>query len=86
MSGKQIALIRPFADEKIYALSNYDPFSCAFVLARGIVGDKDGFLKITSPIYKQGFDLKTGQCLGDINITIPTFQTRVEDGLISILV
>lgn len=84
--GKQIALVRPGADDKIYAISNYDPFSKAFVLARGIIGDKDGVLKITSPIYKQGFNLATGQCLDDESVVIPTFKTNIEDGLVSILV
>ena len=84
--GKQIALVRPTADHKIYAISNYDPFSKAFVLARGIVGDKNGILKIASPIYKQGFNLATGQCLDDESVTIPTYETNIEDGLVSVLV
>src|SRR5687767_14253650 len=50
--GRQIAVVRPNDSEQLYALSNYDPFSKAFVLSRGIVGDKGGVPKITSPIYK----------------------------------
>ncbi len=84
--GKQIALVRPAANDIIYAISNYDPFSKAFVLARGIVGDKGGILKIASPIYKQGFNLATGQCLDDESVSIPTYQTNIEDGLVSVLV
>ena len=34
----QVALFRVSPDGTVYALSNYDPFSGAFVLSRGIVG------------------------------------------------
>ena len=83
--GKQIAVVRPNDSEQLYALSNYDPFSKAFVLSRGIVGDKAGIPKITSPIYKQGFDLRSGQCLDDATVKIPTFQVRVVNGSVELL-
>jgi nitrite reductase (NADH) small subunit len=86
VKGQQIALVRPANDEQIFAISNYDPISKAFVLARGIVGDKNGVLKITSPIYKQGFNLITGQCLDDPTIKIPVYQVKVQNGTISVLV
>ncbi|MBC8132821.1 MAG: nitrite reductase (NAD(P)H) small subunit, partial [Deltaproteobacteria bacterium] len=57
VDGKQIALIRVGDGNEIYALSNFDPFSEAFVIARGIVGDRGGHRKIASPIFKQNFDL-----------------------------
>lgn len=83
--GKQIAVVRPDDSEQLYALSNYDPFSKAFVLSRGIVGDKGGVPKITSPIYKQGFDLRNGQCLDDPAVKIPTYQVRVTNGQVELL-
>src|SRR5438477_7846226 len=70
--GEQIALVRPRGGTKVYAISNFDPFSKAFVLARGIVGDKGGVAKIASPIYKQSFDLETGECLDDARVRLPT--------------
>jgi nitrite reductase (NADH) small subunit len=85
IKGQQIALVRPANDERVFAISNYDPISKAFVLARGIVGDKNGVLKISSPIYKQGFDLVTGQCLDDAAVKIPTYQVKVVNGQISVL-
>ena len=60
-AGQQIAIVR--TGDAVYALGNLDPFSKAFVLSRGIVGDKGGIPKIASPIFKQTFDLRTGQCL-----------------------
>lgn len=83
--GKQIAVVRPNDSDQLYALSNYDPFSKAFVISRGIVGDKGGIPKITSPIYKQGFDLRSGQCLDDAAVKIPTYQVRVVGGDVELL-
>ena len=83
----QIALVRVGdGDDQIYAVGNYDPFSHAFVIARGIVGDRGGVPKIASPIFKQSFDLTTGQCLDDAEVRIPTYPTRVRDGRVSVCV
>ncbi len=68
----------------LYALSNYDPFSMANVLSRGIVGCKDGRLKVASPVYKQSFDLATGECLDDPAVSVPTFEVRVLDGHVQV--
>ena len=84
--GQQIAVVRPNDSDQFYALSNYDPFSKAFVLSRGIVGDKGGVPKITSPIYKQGYDLRSGQCLDDPAVKVPTYPVRVTDGQVEIFV
>jgi NAD(P)H-dependent nitrite reductase small subunit len=55
----QVALFR-LADDSLYALSNYDPFSDAYVISRGLVGSKGDTPKVASPVYKQSFDLRTG--------------------------
>lgn len=70
--------------ERVYALSNYDPFSEAFVIARGIVGDRDGCPKIASPMYKESFDLRTGICLDDPSVVLSTYAVRVRDGRIHV--
>jgi len=82
--GEQIALIVPRDGSAVYALSNFDPFSKAFVIARGIVGDRRGVAKIASPIYKQSFSLETGQCLDDPNVRLPTYAVRTVAGRIQI--
>jgi nitrite reductase (NADH) small subunit len=84
VDGEQIAIVKT-RDGRLYALSNFDPFSKAFVIARGIVGDREGTPKIASPIFKQTFDLRSGQCLEDPNVRLPVFETRVKDGRIQIL-
>jgi nitrite reductase (NADH) small subunit len=83
VGARQIAVVR--TAEAIYAIDNFDPFSRAFVLSRGIVGDQNGVPKIASPIYKQSFDLRTGQCLDDPSVRIPVYGVRVREGRIEIL-
>ena len=80
MDGRQIALVRVGAGDEVYALDNFDPFSRAFVIARGIVGDRQGIPKIASPIFKQSFDLGTGQCLDDPAVRLASYQVRVAEG------
>ena len=79
----QVAVFR-IAGEEIYAISNFDPFSRAFVLSRGIVGSKAERLKVASPIYKQSFDLVTGVCLDDATVTLPTYEVRILGGMVQV--
>ena len=68
----------------VFAIGNFDPFSKAFVLSRGIVGDKGGVAKIASPIFKQSFDLRTGRCLDDPSVAVPVWPARVRDGRVEV--
>ncbi len=71
-------------DEELLALSNYDPFSKAYVLSRGIVGSRGDRLKVASPVYKQSFDLRTGECLDDPDVSVATFPVRLVDGRVQV--
>ena len=82
--GEQVAIFRLGSDSEVYAVSNYDPFSQAYVMSRGIVGDRNGVLKVASPIYKQSFSLVTGDCLDDSSIRLPTLPARVVDNVVQI--
>ena len=89
VAGRQVALFRLAADAGsiVYAVGNRDPFSGAHVLARGIVGDAAGVPKVASPVYKQGFDLRTGACLDDPDVAVPAFPVRVcAEGWVSVAV
>ena len=81
---RQIALFRVSPDGCVYALSNRDPFSGAEVLARGVVGSKGDIPKVASPMYKQTFDLRTGQCLDNPAMSVPAFPARVVDGRVQV--
>lgn len=78
----QVAVFRVSPDGSLYALSNYDPFSRAFVLSRGIVGSWGDVPKVASPIFKQSFDLSNGRCLDDPSVSVTTFPVREVDGRI----
>ena len=82
ISGLQVAIFR--VNSEFYAISDYDPFSKAYVLARGIVGDRKGVVKVASPIYKQSFSLLTGECLDDPSVKLPTYPLQVVDDFIYI--
>lgn len=84
VDGEQVAIVRVGHGESVYAIGNFDPFSKAYVLARGIVGDKAGVAKIASPIYKQSFDLRTGACLDDPSVSVPVWPVRVRDGNVEV--
>jgi nitrite reductase (NADH) small subunit len=71
-------------DGDVYAIGNVDPFSGAAVLSRGIVGDRGGVPTVASPVYKQAFDLRTGRCLDDDQVTVPTYPVRIDDGTVTI--
>ena len=86
VDGRQIAVVRVGDGDRIYAVDNFDPFSKAFVISRGIVGDKNGVPKIASPIFKQSFSLLTGECLDKPAVSISTYAARVRDGEVEVVV
>lgn len=79
VGSEQVAVFRIGESSALYAVGNFDPFSRANVISRGIVGDRNGTLKVASPIYKQSFALQTGECLDDPTVRLPTFAVRVRD-------
>lgn len=83
ISDQQVAIFR-FPKNALYAVSNFDPFSNAYVMSRGIVGTKADVPKVASPIFKQNFDLRTGVCLDDDTVALRTFPIRVVDGRIEV--
>jgi nitrite reductase (NADH) small subunit len=85
IGNRQIALVRVGQGASVFAVDNFDPFSKAFVVSRGIVGDQDGVPKISSPIFKQSFNLITGQCLDDPLVALPTYPVRVQNGHVELL-
>jgi nitrite reductase (NADH) small subunit len=84
VNGQQIAVFRVGEGMDVYAIDNFDPFSKAYVLSRGIVGDRNGIPKVASPIYKQNFSLITGECLDDASVKLETFSAQVVDGQVQV--
>jgi nitrite reductase (NADH) small subunit len=89
IEDKQVAIFRT-KDNKLFALDNYDPFSQANVLSRGLIGGTtvtneagidEAVLYVASPIYKQRFNLATGQCLDDKIVTLATYHVELDASL-----
>ena len=80
---RQVAIFR-LSDGTLHAVSNYDPFSQANVLSRGIVGDRGGEPKIASPIYKQTFNLRTGVCYEDASVRLDVYRVRRHRGMVEV--
>ncbi len=82
----QVAIFRLTAtddsDTGLYALCNRDPRSGAYVLARGLVGNLKGRPVVASPIYKQHYDLNSGECIEDPALSILSYPVRTFDGMV----
>lgn len=80
----QIALVRVPGD-RVFAVSQWDPFAKAHVMARGIVGTKGGRPTLASPIHKQVYDLETGACLSDEGLALQVFAVDIDaEGVIHV--
>ncbi len=84
LGDDQVAVFRVSCSDDIFVIDAIDPFSNVPVLSRGIVGDLKGQLVVASPVYKQHFNLKTGQCIEDDAVSIRTYPTRVIAGRIQV--
>ncbi|PCJ46664.1 MAG: nitrite reductase (NAD(P)H) small subunit [Moraxellaceae bacterium] len=86
INGKQVAIFRleSGGEQKLYGIDNHDPFSGSNVLSRGLVGDLKGYDVVASPIYKQHFDLATGQCLEDDTVSLTVYPVRANAGKIEV--
>lgn len=79
INGQQVAIFR-LRDGSLRAIGNFDPFSGANVMSRGLVGSLKGLQVVASPIYKQHFDLATGVCLEDESVALPVYQVVESEG------
>jgi nitrite reductase (NADH) small subunit len=80
-NGEQVAVFH--VDDgapQVYAIGNYDANSNAAVISRGLVGSLGDRIVVASPIYKQHFDLRTGECLEAPEHSVGTFRARIAEG------
>ncbi|MDF1762437.1 MAG: nitrite reductase small subunit NirD [Oleibacter sp.] len=84
VNSEQVAVFRYGSGTTVYAISNYDPFGEANVLSRGITGSLKNRPVVASPLYKQHFDLITGECLEDEAISVKTYPVRVQKGMVEV--
>src|SRR2546429_3007921 len=82
VGDEQVAIF--LVGDDVFAVSNHDPFSQANVMSRGIVGTRGDVVKVASPMYKQQFDLRTGECLDDPSKGLEVFPVRVVSGVVEV--
>ncbi|MBX2808541.1 MAG: nitrite reductase small subunit NirD [Cellvibrionaceae bacterium] len=84
LGDQQVALFKSRQPSTVYAIANYDPIGKANVLSRGILGSIGDAMVVASPLYKQHFNLVTGQCLEDEQHSVKTYAVRVHAGKIEL--
>jgi nitrite reductase (NADH) small subunit len=83
VEGRHIAIFRLSGDApQLYALDNIDPNSGVSVLSRGLVGNLGDRLVVASPVYKQHFDLRTGECLESPENSVQAYPVQLESGTV----
>ncbi len=86
LGAEQVAIFYlPDRSPSVYAIGNFDPIGKANVLSRGIVADIDGELVVASPLYKQHFSLRSGQCLEEESVSVPTYGALIADSYVYLL-
>jgi nitrite reductase (NADH) small subunit len=83
VGGAQVAIFRTY-DGTLYAIGNRDPIAGANVMSRGIVGTRGDAPTVASPLHKEVYDLRTGECLDVSGVSVPRYDVRVRDGMIEI--
>jgi len=83
--GQAIAIFR-IGDDTVYALGNHDPFARAAVggIAKGIVGRRGDIPFVASPSHKHAFDLRSGRCLDDTHVSVPSYAVKVVEGVVMV--
>lgn len=83
--GEQVAIFRVSgAEDRFYAINNFCPFAEANVLSRGLVGSVGEAVVVASPIYKQHFNLATGECIEEGDVKLKTYSIRLEGNTIQL--
>ena len=80
VDGVHVAIFHVGAREQFFAIDNVDPRSRASVLSRGLVGSLGNRIVVASPLYKNHFDLRTGECLEAPQNSVRAHAVRVDDG------
>ena len=81
VAGRHVAVFR-IGDDRFHAIDNVDPQSGASVLSRGLVGSLGDRVVVASPLYKNHFDLRTGECLEAPQNSVRAHMVRVDDGCV----
>lgn len=84
VNNQQVAIFKSRRLNELFAVSNYDPIGDANVLSRGIIGSIGEAVVVASPLYKQHFNLRTGDCLEQPEHKLDVYSVRIQDGWIEV--
>ncbi|APW39423.1 nitrite reductase (NAD(P)H) small subunit [Rhodoferax koreense] len=70
--------------DRFYAIDNVDPKSGASVLSRGLLGNLGERVVVASPLYKNHFDLATGECLEAPEQSVRAHGVRIDAGRVNV--
>jgi len=87
LDGAQVALFYlPGQAQALYAVDNRDPRSGANIIGRGLVGSLQGELVVAAPLYKQHFNLRSGECLEDDGQRLRVWPVRLNGEAVEVAV
>lgn len=76
--GQQVAIFYvPSVEPQVFAIANWDPIAKANVLSRGLIGSVDNKLVVASPLYKQHYELSSGQCLEE-DLVVANWRVKIQ--------
>jgi len=81
LEDQPVAIFRlssPTDEVEVYAVSHIDPRTGAGVMARGLVGSVADRPVVASPLHKERYDLRTGECLDNQALSLQTYGARLE--------
>jgi nitrite reductase (NADH) small subunit len=84
VEGVHVAIFSVGRERALYAIDNVDPKAQASVLSRGLVGSLGDRVVVASPLYKNHFDLRTGECLEAPQNSVRAHAVRVDSGRVLI--
>ncbi|MEJ8851311.1 nitrite reductase small subunit NirD [Variovorax rhizosphaerae] len=84
VDGVHVAIFNVAGAQQFFAIDNVDPKSKASVLSRGLVGSLGERIVVASPLYKNHFDLRSGECLEAPEHSVRAHAVRVHEGRVHV--
>lgn len=84
VEGVHVAIFSVGREQALYAIDNVDPKARASVLSRGLVGSLGDRIVVASPLYKNHFDLRSGECIEFPEHSVRAHAVRVEAGRVQV--
>ncbi len=86
INQQQVAIFYSKTLDEVFAIGNYDPIGKANVLSRGILGSLGDQTVVASPLYKEHYNLRTGECLESPEHSVPAYAVAIENGIVKVQV